>query len=66
MAQVFDAVLPVDTENVSAETAWIRMRVGVVRGVVLGGRACLNGAYNDYDDSELIGSINTLLRLETR
>ena len=55
---VFDAVLPVDAESVSAETAWVRMRVDEERGVVLGGRARLNGTYDEYDDNRVTRTYN--------
>jgi hypothetical protein len=52
-AAVFGSALPVDVETVSAETAWIRMRVDTERGVVRGGRARLNGTYNGYTDNRI-------------
>ncbi|ATW89334.1 hypothetical protein halTADL_2605 [Halohasta litchfieldiae] len=55
---VFDAVLPVDSETMSAETAWIRMRVDRERGVVLGGRAVINGTYNEYNDNRVSRAYN--------
>ncbi|MCG1003418.1 MULTISPECIES: hypothetical protein [Halobacterium] len=40
--EVFAALHGTRAENVTAETAWVRMRVDAGRGVVLGGRARLN------------------------
>ncbi len=45
-AAVFEAVQGTDAGAVSAETAWVRMRVDADRGVVLGGRTRLNATVN--------------------
>lgn len=45
-AAVFDALQSADAENVSAETAWVRMRIDTDRGVILGGHARLNATVN--------------------
>ena len=54
-AAVFDALQSADVENVSAETAWVRMRVDSDSGVILGGQARLNAT---VDGTRLVRNVS--------